>query len=98
MFGRICCLEKRGWRVRLVREEILGLTLLRAEVPAPVRPRRKLFKLGYYSGCCYFRKTLIYFFGKWVRLGVWIFIKVSNQENDCGPANKTVERGPFAGV
>ena len=40
MFGRICCLEKRGWRVRLVREEILGLTLLRAEVPAPVRPRR----------------------------------------------------------
>ena len=31
MFGRICCLEKRGWRVRLVREEILGLTLLRAE-------------------------------------------------------------------
>ena len=36
MFGRICCLEKRGWRVRLVREEILGLTLLRAEVPAPV--------------------------------------------------------------
>ena len=39
MFGRICCLEKRGWRVRLVREEILGLTLLRAEVPAPVRPQ-----------------------------------------------------------
>ncbi len=39
MFGRIDCLEERGWRVRLTREEIMGLTVLRVDLPAPVRPR-----------------------------------------------------------